>query len=494
MKTPFMHEDFLLESDQAKALYHSFARNLPIIDYHCHLSPKDIVENRRFANLTQIWLNGDHYKWRAMRTCGVDERYITGTATDREKFDRWAETVPRTLRNPLYHWVHLELKNPFGICDRLLSPATAEGIWQECNAKLATPEFSVRGILKQMNVEVVCTTDDPVDSLEFHTAMTVGPGPSFRMYPAFRPDKAMAVESADAFVVYVGLLSKAADVAISTYGDFLAALDKRHRYFHDHGCRLSDHGIETTYAEDFTAQEISSLFDSLMIRKPLDTVGIRKFKSAMLREFALMDCERGWVQQYHLGALRNTNTRMLRLLGPDTGFDSIGDFEIGRPLARFLDRLEAENKLGKTILYNLNPRDNEMMAAVIGNFQGGGIGGKLQYGSAWWFLDQIDGMTRHIEALSMMGLLSQFVGMLTDSRSFLSYPRHEYFRRLLCNILGGEMRRGLIPDDREMVGGMVQDICYFNARRYFNFPLQGVDKGHGKTKSGAAVTEGGHAR
>jgi glucuronate isomerase len=426
-----------------------------------------------------------------MRTCGVDERLITGNASDWEKFAAWAETVPKTLRNPLYHWTHLELRNPFGVSNRLLNPSTAKDVWEECNAKLATPDFSTQGILRKMNVEVVCTTDDPIDTLEFHERMAGDPQLRTQVYPAFRPDKAMAVENPESFAAYLGLLSAAADVSISGYDDLLKALRKRHQYFHDHGCRLSDHGLETIYAEEYTDAEIRSLFSQLLKRKPLDPDGILKVKSALLLEFALMDYEKGWTQQFHLGALRNNNTRMIRLLGPDTGYDSIGDFEMGRPLTRFLDRLDTENKLAKTVLYNLNPRDNELIATMIGNFQDGQIPGKMQYGSAWWFLDQIDGMTKQIEALSNMGLLSLSIGMLTDSRSFMSYPRHEYFRRLLCNILGSEIERGRIPDDIQLVGGMVKDISYFNAKRYFKFPPLKVMAPPGRERqAGSRQSEG----
>ena len=473
MKKPFLHDDFLLESDRARSLYFDYAAALPIIDYHCHLSPKDIAENRQFENLTQIWLYGDHYKWRAMRTCGVDENYITGKGSDWEKFAKWAETVPKTLRNPLYHWTHLELKRPFGIDDRLLDPTTARSIWDECNRKLATPDFSTQGILHQMNVEVVCTTDDPADSLEYHQQMRTNLNAKTVMVPAFRPDKAMAVENPVAFLEYVKLLAKVSGMPISRYPEYLAVIRKRHDYFHENGCRLSDHGLETVYAEEYTEPEITALFDQLLRGNRLDRNGILKMKSALLFEFALLDAEKQWVQQFHLGALRNTNTRMLKTLGPDTGYDSIGDFEMARPLAKFLDRLDKENRLAKTILYNLNPRDNELFASMIGNFQDGSVAGKVQYGAAWWFLDQTDGMKKQMDALSNMGLLSQFVGMLTDSRSFLSYPRHEYFRRLLCNILGNEMRSGILPDDISLVGEMVRNICYFNAKRYFNFPQLG---------------------
>lgn len=476
MTIEFIHNDFLLESETAGELYHSFAESLPIIDYHCHLSPRDIAENRSFANLTEIWLSGDHYKWRAMRTSGIDERYITGNASDWEKFAKWAETVPKTLRNPLYHWTHLELGKPFGITDRLLNPATARSIWEDCNRKLALPEFSVRGIQKQMNVEIVCTTDDPVDSLEFHSLLKADASFPTMVYPAFRADRAMAVEDPKAFVRYVELLGESAGVSIRTYEDFHSALKQRHDYFHQKGSRISDHGLETIPVEDYTVEEIKAVFQKLLGGRGLDQIQSQKFQSAVLYDLAVMDWEKGWVQQFHLGAIRNNNARMMRTLGPDTGFDSIGDFEMARPLAKFLNRLDSESKLAKTIIYNLNPRDNELVATMIGNFQDGSVAGKMQFGSAWWFLDQMDGMTRQIEALSNMGLLSQFIGMLTDSRSFLSYPRHEYFRRLLCNILGNEMKRGLIPHDLELVGGMVKDICYYNAKRYFNFPGSGGEK------------------
>ena len=469
MTTPFIDDDFLLFTSEATQLYHGYAERLPIMDYHCHLSPHDIAVNRQFENLTQIWLQGDHYKWRAMRACGVPERFITGDASDWEKFHHWAETVPKTLRNPLYHWTHLELQRPFGITDRLLNASTAKSIWEECNAMLARPDCSTQGLLRQMNVEVVCTTDDPVDSLEYHAMMRNNPAPNVRVIPAFRPDKAMAVETPKPFLSYVNALAQAADMEIQHYDDFLEALRKRHTFFHNNGCRLSDHGLETMHAEEYLDTEIRGAFGSLMAGKSLRPAEVAKFKSAMLYEFAVMDWEKGWTQQFHLGALRNANTRMLRMLGPDTGYDSIGDFEIARPLAKFLDRLDNGDHLAKTIIYNLNPRDNEVMASMIGNFQDGTIPGKVQYGAAWWFLDQMDGMKKQMEALSNMGLLSQFVGMVTDSRSFLSYPRHEYFRRLLCSLLGEDMKMGLLPSDIGLVGKMVSDISYFNAKRYFGF-------------------------
>jgi len=468
MPSPFMDANFLLRNRFAEELYHRFAEPLPIIDYHGHLSPRDIAEDRRFENLTRIWLAGDHYKWRALRAAGVDERFITGDAPDREKFMKWAEIVPLTLRNPLYHWTHLELRL-FGITGRLLDPSTAPAIWEECNARLGEREFSARGILRRMNVQVLCTTDDPADTLEFHAAMAADPDWGIKVLPTFRPDRALAVEDPVAFAAYVRRLGQAANIDILDWRAFLEALRSRHDHFHRQGCRLSDHGLETLFAEDYKEADISRAFAALLAGKPIDPTSTIQFKSALLHEFAVMDWERGWVQQFHLGALRNVNSRMEQALGPDTGYDAIGDFEQVRPLAHFLDRLDVENKLAKTIVYNLNPRDNEAIAALLGAFQDGAVPGKMQWGAAWWFLDQKDGLTRHIETLSSLGLLSFFVGMLTDSRSFLSFPRHEYFRRMLCAILGEDMDKGLLPQDMDLIGGMVRDIGYFNAKRYFGF-------------------------
>lgn len=470
MKKGFINENFLLETKTAVRLYHTYAEKLPIIDYHCHIPPKEVAQNRQFENMTRIWLAGDHYKWRAMRTCGVDERFITGNASDWEKFEMWARTVPKTIRNPLYHWTHLELNRPFGISNKLLNEKSAKSIWQQCNAKLATSGFTTQGIAKRMNVEVICTTDDPIDSLEYHELYQKKGNGFTKMYPAFRPDKAMAVEDVESFLSYLQKLASVSGVEIKDFDSLIAAIRSRHDFFHAHGCRVSDHGIETAYAEEYTDSEISFIMKKLLKGKNLELREMLQFKSAMMYEFGIMDYEKGWIQQLHLGALRNNNSRMMRILGPDTGFDSIGDFEIARPLAKFLNRLDTENKLAKTILYNLNPRDNELMATMIGNFQDGSVAGKLQYGSGWWFLDQKDGMEKQIEALSNLGMLSQFIGMLTDSRSFLSYPRHEYFRRILCNILGGEMEKGLIPNDIKLIGSMVEDICYNNAKKYFGFP------------------------
>ena len=469
--SPFIHENFLLESPPAGRLYHEYAEALPIIDYHCHLPPDQVARDHRFANLTEIWLHGDHYKWRALRANGVPERFITGDATDWEKFLQWAGTVPRTLRNPLYHWTHLELNRPFGINDRMLGPDTAKSIWDECNARLATPAFSCRGIMKQMKVELVCTTDDPADSLEHHQAIAADRPFGIRVLPTWRPDRAMAIENVAAFKSYLDKLGGSAGIAVTTFESLMQALRKRHEFFHACGCRLSDHGVETVYAEDYTDREIAGVFSRARQGGTLTPAEVAKFKSAMLHELAVMDAEKGWTQQFHIGALRNNNTRLFEKLGADIGCDSIGDLEIARPLSRFLARLDHQGRLAKTILYNLNPRDNALFATMIGNFQDGTVPGKIQYGSAWWFLDQLDGMTAQMDALSNMGLLSRFVGMVTDSRSFLSYSRHEYFRRLLCNLIGEDVRRGRLPDDRELLGRLVRNVCFFNARDYFGFPL-----------------------
>lgn len=469
MSDVFITENFLLQNDAAVRLYHEYARDMPILDYHCHLPPRQIAEDHRFENLTQIWLYGDHYKWRAMRANGVAEEYCTGQASDWAKFEKWAETVPKTLRNPLYHWTHLELKRPFGISDRLLSPATAHGIWDECNARLAEDGFSCRGIMRRMNVVLVCTTDDPTDSLEHHAAIAADASFPIRVLPTFRPDKGMAVESPDAFNAWVDRLGAAANVEIRDYSSYLEALRRRHEFFHSRGCRLSDHGLETFFAEDYRESEIHAIFREVRWGQDLTAEEIAKFKSAMLCEFAMLDHEKGWTQQFHVGAQRNNNSRCFQSLGPDTGFDSIGDCRYARPLARFLDRLDGWGRLPKTILYNLNPADNDLLATMIGNFQDGTVPGKMQFGSGWWFLDQRDGMLKQLEALSNHGLLSRFVGMLTDSRSFLSYTRHEYFRRILCNLLGTEIQQGLLPNDIELIGAMVRDICHQNAAAYFGF-------------------------
>jgi glucuronate isomerase len=464
---PFMDKDFLLHTETAKELYHNHASKMPIFDYHCHINPQQIADDVRFENITQIWLYGDHYKWRGMRTNGVDEKFCTGNASDWEKFEKWAETVPYTLRNPLFHWTHLELKKFFGI-DKVLSPETAKEIWDECNAKLQTPEYSVRGIIRMAKVHTICTTDDPVDSLEHHQKIKAD-GFEVAVLPAWRPDKAMAVENVSVYNEYLDKLSNVAEMEITSFSGLLTALDKRHQFFHENGCRLSDHGLGTAIAEDYTNEEIEKIFAKIRGGAELSQTEILKFKSAMLYEFGIMDHSRGWTQQFHIGALRNNSTRLFKQLGPDVGLDSIGDFEIAKPLSKFLDRLDMNNKLAKTVLYNLNPRDNELIGTMIGNFQDGSVPGKMQFGSGWWFLDQKDGMEKQINALSNLGLLSRFVGMLTDSRSFLSYTRHEYFRRTLCNILGNDIENGEIPHNMELVGKMVENICFNNAKEYFNF-------------------------
>jgi glucuronate isomerase len=465
----FLDNNFLLETPTAERLYHCHAAKMPIADYHCHLNPEFIAKDRKFDNLGQIWLEGDHYKWRAMRTNGVDERFCTGKDTaDWEKFEKWAETVPYTMRNPLYQWTHLELKTAFGV-EKLLKPDTAKEIFDECTAKLRTPEYSARGLMKKFNVKVACTTDDPVDSLEHHLALK-REGFEVQVLPTWRPDKAMAVEAPDGFRAYVEQLSQVSRVSISSYADLIDALRRRHDFFAEAGCKLSDHGVEEFYAEDCTQSEVNGIFGKVYGGKELTLAERLKFKSAMMVEFAVMDWEKGWAQQLHYGALRNNNTRLFNLLGPDTGFDSIGDFSVGKTLSKFLDRLDVMNKLPKTVLYNLNPRDNELIATMAGNFQDGSVAGKIQFGSGWWFLDQKVGMEAQLNSLSLLGLLSRFVGMLTDSRSFLSYPRHEYFRRILCNLIGRDVEKGELPESElPFLGQMVENIAYNNAKNYFGF-------------------------
>ena len=463
----FLSPDFLLNTETARQLYHDHAADLPIIDYHCHLSPKEIAENHQFGNLTDIWLRGDHYKWRAMRINGIDESFITGKKTDWEKFLKWAETVPYTLRNPLYHWTHLELQRYFGI-DKILNEGSAKGIYETCNQKLQTPEFRVQGLLKKMKVEVICTTDDPSDSLEYHQSVNKT-DLQIKLLPAFRPDQSTAIGDPVRFKNYIEKLGASSNISISDFSQFMDALKNRHDYFHAAGCRVSDHGLEQFYKVEWTETELKSIFDKVMSGKNPERLEIQKFHSALLFQFAEWDFEKNWVQQFHLGALRNNNSRMLSTLGPDTGWDSIGDFSQAAGLSAFLNSLDRNNRLARTILYNNNPTDNELMATMIGNFNDGSSPGKVQWGSAWWFLDQKEGMTRQLNALSNMGLISRFVGMITDSRSFLSYPRHEYFRRILCGLFGEEMEKGELPNDMEWTGKLVMDICYYNARNYFNW-------------------------
>lgn len=463
----FLDENFLLQNKTAVKLYNDYAKDLPIIDYHCHLPPDQIAADITFENLTQIWLYGDHYKWRAMRTNGVNEDFVTGSRTDLEKFEKWAETVPYTLRNPLYHWTHLELQRYFNI-DDILSPASAQKIYKACTAKLQTPEFSVRSLIQKMNVETVCTTDDPIDNLEHHQKIKQD-GFAVKVLPAFRPDKAMNCDDQAGLNAYIARVQEVTGITIITFDDYLRALKSRHDYFAANGCSVSDHGLEQVYAEDHTEEEIRVIFKKIRTKQPLNSSECLKFKSAMLYQFAIWDHEKGWVQQYHIGALRNNNARGAARTGADAGWDSIGDFSQARALSKFLNRLDQDDKLTKTIIYNLNPADNEVIASMIGNFNDGSVAGKIQFGSAWWFLDQKDGMTKQINALSNMGLLSRMVGMLTDSRSFMSYPRHEYFRRLLCNLFGEDIENGELPNDIEWTGKIISDICYYNAKNYFNF-------------------------
>jgi len=466
MKT-FINDNFLLHTKTAQRLYHDYAKEIPIIDYHNHLSPSHIANDLNFENITQAWLNGDHYKWRAMRSNGINEKYVTGNASDWEKFEKWATTVPYTLRNPLHHWTHLELLRYFGI-DEILNPSSAKAIYEECNSKLVTNEFSTRNLLKSRNIEVVCTTDDPTDSLEYHQSFQ-GKETNLKMLPTFRPDKAMAVDDAENFNNYVKKLEEVTNISVNTYSEYLTALKNRHDFFASVGCKVSDHGVEEMYADDYTEAEINSIFNQLRNAKQIDTTQSRKIKSALLKTFAEWNCEKNWVQQFHIGPIRNNNSRMFQQLGADTGWDSMGRTVNPKSVSRFLDNLDKNNRLAKTILYSINPADNEMLATMIGNFNDGTVAGKIQLGAAWWFNDQKDGIIKHLDALSNMGLLSRFVGMLTDSRSFLSFPRHEYFRRILCNVLGDEIEKGELPNDEKWIGHIVQNICYNNAKEYFNF-------------------------
>ncbi len=462
----FIKDNFLLQNDYSKRLYNDYAEKQPIIDYHNHLSPKDIAEDRSFDNITQVWLAGDHYKWRAMRTMGVDEKYITGDASDKEKFMAWAKTVPYTLRNPLYHWTHLELKRYFGI-DELLNEESAERIYEEVNKQLQQPENSCRGLLKKMNVKTLCTTEDPIDTLEYHQQLAKSDF-SIKVSTAFRPDKAVMID-ADTYNDYIKNLGEVAELQIESYLDLKNALRKRIEYFDANGCKLCDHGLNFISFEDFTEDEIAAIFKKKKSGESVSTLESEKFKTAILLYLSETYHEFGWVQQFHLGALRNNNKRMLKELGPDTGWDSIADYSQAENLSAYLDRLDSKDKLTKTIIYNLNPADNEIFASMIGNFNDGSVKGKVQFGSGWWFLDQKDGIIKQLNALSNMGLVSCFIGMLTDSRSFLSYPRHEYFRRVLCNLLGEEIQSGELPEDLDLVGKMVADISYNNAKEYFEF-------------------------
>ena len=465
----FMDADFLLQTETARKLYHEHAEKLPIIDYHCHLNPQMIADDYKFRSITELWLGGDHYKWRAMRANGVPEHFITGAATDWEKFQKWAETVPYTLRNPLYHWTHLELRTAFGIT-KLLNPDTAREIYDECNEKLQSPEFSARGLMRRYGVEVVCTTDDPIDSLEHHKRIRES-GFEIKVLPTWRPDKAMNVEHSVELREYIKRLGEVTGKSIETFTDYLDALQERHDYFASMGCKLSDHGIEEFYDQRVTdPKEMDVIFEKLKIGNDLKALEIKQFKSFMLFFFAMLDDQKGWTQQFHYGPIRNTNTRLFESYGADVGCDSIGEVQTAKEMAHFFDRLDHNAQLTKTIVYNLNPAANTMVATMIGNFQDGSMPGKMQWGSGWWFLDQKGGIEAQLNTLSEQGLLSRFVGMLTDSRSFLSYPRHEYFRRILCNLIGRDVENGELPAaEMPRICQMVEDICYYNAKRYFEF-------------------------
>ncbi|RYG03899.1 MAG: glucuronate isomerase [Chitinophagaceae bacterium] len=463
----FLDDNFLLRSKTAEKLYHDFARKMPIIDYHCHLPQDQIADNKKFRNLTEAWLYGDHYKWRAMRTNGIEEGYCTGDQPDEAKFAKWAETVPYTMRNPLYHWTHLELQRYFDV-EEVLNPSSSKKIYDHCSALLQTDEYSVRSLLKKMDVRIICTTDDPIDDLKYHQQLKEE-NFEIKILPAFRPDKAMQVDDVSVWNTYINKLEAVSGTSVSKLNEFLDALKKRHDFFAANGCGVSDHGLEKLHAADYTEAEIENIFAKARSGKALTATENEQFKSAMLVYFAHWDHEKGWVQQYHVGALRNNNTRRLKDLGPDTGWDSIGDFPQASAMSKFLNKLDNTNQLAKTILYNLNPADNAMVATMTGNFNDGTFAGKVQFGSGWWFLDQKHGMTEQMNALSNMGLISRFVGMLTDSRSFLSYPRHEYFRRLLCDLFGEEIENGELPNDLPWIGKLVEDICYNNAKNYFNW-------------------------
>ncbi|MGD0342513.1 MAG: glucuronate isomerase [Bacteroidales bacterium] len=462
----FIHEDFLLGNKTAVKLYHQYAENQPIIDFHCHLSPSMIADDRQFDNITQAWLEGDHYKWRAMRTNGIDEKYCTGNVPDFEKFMKWAETVPATVGNPLYHWTHLELARYFNIFD-LLSPSTASVIFEKANAILQTKEYSTRGIMKKMKVEVVCTTDDPSDTLEHHKKLQGAM--STLVFPTWRPDNVIKIEDTDKFRGYIIKLGKSCNREIKSFNDLVEALDERHEFFHEMGGRASDHGLDRFYFARYTASEADKYFRKLLKGQPLSCEESEAYRCAIMTELCKMNHKRGWVQQFHVGAMRNNNARMFRKMGPDTGWDSIGVPQDALKMSRFLSSLDDNDQLAKTILYNLNPADNEMMITMAGNFNDGSIPVKVQYGAAWWFLDQKNGMEKHFRDLASLGLLRRFIGMVTDSRSFLSYPRHEYFRRIACNYVGEEVEKGVIPDEEELLKPLIEGISYKNAKEHFGF-------------------------
>ena len=462
----FIHENFLLGNNTAEKLYHRYAENQPIIDFHCHLSPAMISEDRHFSNLTQAWLEGDHYKWRAMRSNGVSERYCTGTVSDIEKFRKWAGTVPSTLGNPLYHWTHLELARYFNIFE-LLSPSSADEIYDKASALLRTKEYSIRSLIRKMNAEIICTTDDPSDNLEYHIKLKK----SFEItvLPTFRPDNVLKTEDPEKFIKYIHQLGLSSGSGIRTYYNLIEALHRRHSFFHETGCRLSDHGLDRFYYADCTPSEVNSIFKKLLKGCVISAEETEKYRSALMIELCKMNHEKGWTQQFHVGALRNNNSRKLRQMGADTGWDSIGVSQDAFKMSRFLDALDNTDQIARTILYNLNPSDNEMMITMAGNFNDGSYPMKVQYGPAWWFLDQMNGMEKHLKDIASLGLLRRFIGMVTDSRSFLSYPRHEYFRRLVCNFIGEQVEKGFMPNEEELLKPLVEGISYKNARDYFNF-------------------------
>ncbi len=461
----FINKEFILQSETGKRLYHDFAEKLPIIDYHCHLSPEMIANNRQFDNLSQIWLEGDHYKWRAMRANGVDEKYCAGNASDLDKYTKWAETVPYTIGNPLYHWTHLELARYFNIFD-LLSPKTATAIYNQATELLRSPEYKTRSLIQKMNVEIICTTDDPIDSLEFHKSLVDF---SVKVKPTFRPDKVLKADDPKFLNQYFIQLAQASNIEINSFATLVAALDNRHEYFTQTGCKLSDHGLERYYYSAYTDSEIEQIFAQLLAGKTISDLDTEKYRTAIMVELCRMNHKRGWTQQFHVGAIRNNNSRKFAQLGADTGFDSIGNVQDGVKMSKFLDALDITDQLSQTIIYNLNPADNEMMTTMVGNFNDGTAAGKVQYGAAWWFLDQKTGMENHLKTLSALGLTTRFVGMVTDSRSFLSYPRHEYFRRIVCDYFGSEVDKGHIPNDDSLLKPAIEGISYYNAKNYFNF-------------------------
>lgn len=467
MKT-FIHDDFLLKNEAARRLYHEYAKDMPIYDYHCHLSPKEIAENKRFKNITELWLGGDHYKWRAMRSNGVSEEYITGSASDYDKFKAWAKTLPYCLGNPLYHWSHLELKRYFGI-DTILNEETADEVWEKANALLQQEDFTVRELIKRSNVKVICTTDDAIDSLEYHKQIAEDKDFDVKVVPTLRPDKGLNIQN-EGFAEWVAKLSEVSNIEIKSYADFIKALYDRIDFFHEVGCRISDHALDDMFFELATEEEVDKIFQKALKGEELDKTEVDKYKTMTMVKLAKKFNELNWAMQLHIGALRNNNTKMFNKLGPDTGFDSINDGNIAKPLSRLLDTMNQEG-LPKTILYTLNAKDNDVLGTMIGNFQDGSVAGKLQFGTAWWFNDQKDGMEKQMTSLANLGLLRRFVGMVTDSRSFLSFTRHEYFRRVLCNLVGTWAEEGEVPYDMDLLGSMIQEICYKNAVNYFGIEL-----------------------